>query len=81
MAEAHLFPKALVQIIKVGEEAGTLGEDLKTMVDMYSLELDRRISTLLGTLSPAIMLFLGGFVAFIALAMVSPIYTVLGQIE
>lgn len=81
MAQAQLFPKALVQIVRVGEEAGTLGEDLKTMVEMYELELDRRISTLLGTLSPAIMLLLGGFVAFIALAMVSPIYTVLGQIE
>jgi type IV pilus assembly protein PilC len=76
-----VFPRPLVQIIKVGEEAGTLQEDLKTIAEMYEFEIDKRLSTMLGILAPAIMLFLGAFVAFIAVSMITPIYTVLGQVE
>ena len=81
LKETRLFPRPLVQMVKVGEEAGTLGDDLGTFAEMYEAEVDIRVNTLVSVLGPGIMLFLGVFVAFVALSMIMPMYSVLGQIE
>ena len=81
LRKSDIFPQPLIQVIRVGEESGTLSEDLNTIAEMYEFQLDRRISTVISVFGPAIMLLLGDFVAFIAVSMITPIYTALGQIE
>ena len=81
LRDEYIFPRPLVQIVSVGEAASTLGEDLATISAMYETEIDVRINTVVGVLGPGIMLFLGIFVAFIAVSMIMPIYTFLGQID
>lgn len=81
MARERLFPTLLSQMVRVGEETGTLENNLLTLAEFYEERVDRNIRTLTGMLEPALTLLVGGIVAFIALAMVSPMYSILGQIK
>jgi len=80
MAANELFPRLLVQIVRVGEEAGTLSDDLAVVTEFYTQEIDERISSLLTLMEPCIFLVLGLVVAFIAVSVIMPIYTVMGAV-
>ena len=81
MAEDPLFPPLVVQMVKVGEEAGTLSADMMTVADLYEREVDEKIDFLLSMLQPCLLLFIGLTVAFIAISVIMPIYTMMGAIE
>ena len=81
LPDYNVFPQPLIQMIKVGEMASTLKDDLGTIAEMYDLDVDRKVNTMVSVLSPGIMLFLGAFVTFIAISMILPIYSFLGSIE
>ena len=80
MTENLMFPRLLVQMVKVGEEAGTLGEDLKALAETYETEVDKRVNTVLSLMEPGLIVVLGLFVAFIAVSVIMPIYSILGEI-
>lgn len=71
----NLYPDLIIQIISVGEEAGVLDEVLAEMANFY----EKRVLATLGTLStviePVLILVLGVGVAFMALAVLLPIYS------
>ncbi len=81
MARDRLFPPLLTQMVRVGEETGTLEGNLNTLAEFYEERVDRNIRTLTDMVEPALTLLVGGIVAFIALAMISPMYNILGQIQ
>ncbi len=80
MAANELFPRLLVQIVRVGEEAGTLSDDLAVVTEFYTQEIDERINSFLTLMEPCIFLVLGLVVAFIAVSVIMPIYTVMGSV-
>jgi type IV pilus assembly protein PilC len=75
-----LFPSLLVQMVRVGEQVGTLGLDLETVGDLYEQEVDERVNLLLAMMQPALILILGVVVAFIAISVIMPMYSVMGAI-
>jgi type IV pilus assembly protein PilC len=74
MARFKVFPSMLVQMVRVGEETGTLDSNLETMGVFYEEEADRNINTLAAMIQPALMLFIGGIVGFIAMSVVGAMY-------
>lgn len=80
MASNELFPALLVQMVKVGEQVGTLSKDLTTVADMYEEDVDDRVDTLLSLMQPALLLGIGLIVAFIAVSVVLPMYSIMGEI-
>ena len=80
MATNALFPSLLVQMVKVGEEVGTLGTDLLTVADLYEQEVDEKVNMLLSMLQPCFLLIIGVIVAFIAVSVILPIYSLMGAI-
>ena len=76
----ELFPGLLVQMVKVGEQAGTLSVDLLTVADSYEQELDERVNALLHLLEPCLIVVFGVIVAFIAISVILPIYSIMGAI-
>ncbi len=80
MTENQVFPRLLVQMIRVGEEAGTLDEDLKAIAETYEAEVDKRVNTLLSLMEPSLIVVLGLMVAFIAVSVIMPIYSIMGEI-
>ena len=74
-----MFPRLLVQLARVGEEAGNLEESLQAVGDTYEAEVDRRLKTIVSLIEPGIMLFAGLMVAFIAISVILPTYSILGE--
>ncbi|MSP14060.1 MAG: type II secretion system F family protein [Chloroflexi bacterium] len=81
MSQSKLFTSLLVQMIRVGEESGTLDSNLETMGNFYEEEADRAIDTMANMVQPVLMMFIGGIVGFIAMAVIIPIYSVYGSIK
>jgi type IV pilus assembly protein PilC len=81
LAAERLFPALLAQMVRVGEETGTLDGNLATLADFYEEEVDRSVKTLTSLAEPALTIVVGGVVGFIALSMVMPMYSILGSIK
>ena len=62
------------QMIGVGESAGTLSETLSFLAEMYEAEVDDLTKNLTTVLEPALMVFMGIIVGFIAISIITPIY-------
>lgn len=75
------FPRLLTQMVRVGEETGTLDQHLTTLADYYDEEVDRSLKAMTGFLEPAMILFVGGIVGFVAISVILPMYTLLGSIR
>jgi type IV pilus assembly protein PilC len=81
LTESGLFPGAARQMFKVGEETGTLDEQLKTAALYFDRELDMRIKKFTTLIEPAVILFIGFVVGFVALALVSALYGLVGGLK
>jgi type IV pilus assembly protein PilC len=71
-----LFPAAATQMLKVGEETGTLDAQLDSAAAYYARELDYKLKRLTSLAEPAIIVFMGVVVGFVAVALVSAMYGV-----
>ena len=80
IARTGLFPTSVVQMMRVGEDTGTLDEQLEAAARFYELELDFAIKRLTTLFEPAVILTLGLVVGFVALSMVQAMYGILSQV-
>ena len=74
-------PGMFTQMIKVGEETGSLGAILKTMSDFYKREVDGAIDTLVGLIEPVMIVVLGLGVGILLVSVLMPIYNMTGSIS
>ena len=81
LAATGLFPAAARQMLRVGEDTGTLDEQLETAANYFDRELDYKIKQVTNMLEPAVILFTGLIVGFVAVALVSAMYGIFNQVE
>lgn len=81
IARSGMFPRLLAQMVRVGEETGTLDSHLETLAGFYEEEVERATNRLTGMLEPAMIVFLGIVVGFIAISVILPMYSLLGSIQ
>lgn len=81
MAENPLFPPLLVEMIVMGEHTGTMDNTLATLADYYEKRVDQRVGILTTMLEPLVTVFVGLVVIFIALSMITPLYSVLRTMQ
>lgn len=74
MERLELFPVMLVQMTQVGEESGTLDDMLDKTADFYEGEVEASVGRLTAMMEPAIIVVLGGIVAFIVLSIALPMF-------
>ncbi len=67
-----------VQMIRAGERAGTLERQLITAAEFYGKELDFKLARYIALFEPAIIVAAGLMVGFVAIALVSAIYGLIG---
>jgi type IV pilus assembly protein PilC len=79
IADSGLFPHAAVQMIRVGEDTGTLDAQLDSAAAYYARELDYKLKKVTSLAEPAIIIFMGLVVGFVAVALVSAMYGVFSQ--
>jgi len=81
LARSGLFPSAARQIFRVGEETGTLDEQLRVAAAYYDRELDIKIKRFTSLFEPAVIIFMGAVVGFVAVALVSAMYGIYKQVS
>ena len=79
MAKSELFLPMMVQMVKVGEETGNLDTTLTAVAQSYETEAEDRTRSLIGFIQPALTIIIALVVGFIALSMVSAMYSIYGQ--
>jgi type IV pilus assembly protein PilC len=70
------IPGIFVQMVKIGEETGQLGNILKTLADFYRREVTNSIDALVSLIEPVMIVLLGVGVAFLLAAVLIPIYSI-----
>ncbi len=81
LAETGLFPGAARQMFRVGEETGTLDKQLTTAAAFYHRELEIKVKHFTSLFEPAIIIFMGVIVGFVAIALVSAMYGIYRQVN
>jgi type IV pilus assembly protein PilC len=81
IAASGLFPPAARQMIKVGESSGSLDTQLESAAVFYERELSYRLKRVADMFEPAVILIVGGVVAFIAIAQIAAMYSVYHEVK
>jgi type IV pilus assembly protein PilC len=81
MAASKLFPGAVIQMVRVGEDTGSLDQQLEAAAAYFDKELDYKIKKLTSLFEPAVILFMGLIVGFVAIALVSAMYGIYNQVN
>jgi type IV pilus assembly protein PilC len=81
LSKRDIFPPMVVQMIEVGENSGALDIMLSKVADFYDEEVDTAVSGLTSLLEPVMMVFLGGIIGFMVVAMYLPIFKLAATIE
>ena len=74
LRKSGLFPPLLVHMIAVGEKSGELEQMLSRAADAYDGEVESSVSALSSILEPVLVIFMGGVVLFIVMAILLPIF-------
>lgn len=74
LAETDIFPAMVIQMISVGETTGALDAMLEKIADFYDDEVDTAVEALTSMLEPMLMVFLGGTIGGLVIAMYLPIF-------
>ncbi|MDH5442456.1 MAG: type II secretion system F family protein [Candidatus Nomurabacteria bacterium] len=74
------IPAIMVQMVRVGEETGSIGKILKTLARFYRREVETSVDTLIGLIEPALIIGLAVAVGFLLVSILLPIYNIAGGI-
>ncbi|HOP48651.1 MAG TPA: type II secretion system F family protein [Desulfobacteraceae bacterium] len=80
LSESDIFPGMVTQMIAVGEATGALDAMLNKIADFYDDEVDVAVEALTSMLEPLLMVFLGGSIGGLVVAMYLPIFKMAGAI-
>ncbi len=75
LSSTKVFPALSIDMIEVGESTGALPAMLNSVAEFYEDDVQTRMSAALSLIEPAIMIFMGIFVAFVLIALYLPIFS------
>ncbi|RMH80804.1 MAG: type II secretion system F family protein [Acidobacteria bacterium] len=74
LEKTGMFPKLILSMIRVGEDTGRLDEMLDTVARFYEDEFDKAVEGMIKLIEPALIVFIGGIVGLILIALYMPIF-------
>jgi type IV pilus assembly protein PilC len=81
LMDSPVFPSMVGHMVKVGEETGALTTMLSKIGDFYEDQVQASVKALTSILEPVMIVFVGGIVGFIVIAMYLPLFSVYDQIK
>lgn len=78
---SHLFPMLFCQMIAAGESTGNLGSTFAFLSDLYEEDINELTKNLTTLLEPILMIIMGGVVGFIAISIITPIYSITQNLQ
>ncbi|OGH68730.1 MAG: hypothetical protein A3J66_02605 [Candidatus Magasanikbacteria bacterium RIFCSPHIGHO2_02_FULL_47_14] len=79
--DKRLFPRFVTSMVSVGEASGRLDETLLYIAEFYDAEVDSTTKTMSTLIEPVLLLGIGIFVGILALAIITPIYEITGNVR
>jgi len=79
--ENPIFPPMVGHMVAVGEETGQLEHMLSKIADFYETEVDAKVKALTALIEPLMIVFVGGIVGFIVIAMYLPMFSIYEHIR
>ena len=76
-----IFPSMVVQMAAIGEETGQMDAMLEKVAEFYEDEVDAAIKSLTSIVEPIMMIFVGGIVGFIIIALYMPMFALFDKIK
>src|SRR5262245_1114760 len=80
LERAGHFPDLALEMIRVGEQTGSLPDMLNHVADFYDDDVNVRSAALLSWVEPVILIFVAVFIAFILISLYMPIFSIRGSI-
>jgi len=80
LARSPLISPMVVQMIRVGEETGAMETVLNKIAEFYEREVDNTVKRFASVVEPLLIMFVGGVVAIVALAVLLPIWTLIARL-
>jgi type IV pilus assembly protein PilC len=80
LARCDLFDPMFFALASVGEETGLLDEMLLKLAEYFETDVEAAIATLAALIEPALIVVLGGMVAFLVFSIFVPLYSLIGQV-
>ncbi|MFW5999672.1 MAG: type II secretion system F family protein [Halanaerobiaceae bacterium] len=80
LEKSRYFPGMVVQMIRVGEEAGALESMLMKISDYYDREVERTVEGTISMIEPVLIVILAGIVGFVVYSIVMPMFDLYSQI-
>jgi len=81
LAREKAFPDMVVQMISIGEQSGTLDVMLGKIADFYEDEVETAVKAMTSLIEPMLMVFLGGIIAVLVVAMYLPIFNMADVVQ
>jgi len=81
LQKSKVFPPMVISMIAVGEQTGGLDEMLSKIADFYDEEVDAAVENLLAAMEPIMIVFLGGIVGGMIIAMYLPIFSMINTVQ
>jgi len=79
--KAKLFPPFVTGMIQIGEATGNLNENLVYVSEYYEEEVSYRLDSLTTIIEPVMLLLMGAMVGFVAISIITPIYSISSNIS
>jgi len=76
-----LFPRLVIQMVRVGEETGSLDANLEQAAEHYAEEVDYRLKRMIAVIEPALVIAVGVMVGLIAVSVIAPMYALVHAIH
>lgn len=75
------IPGFMIRIIEAGEKSGTLEKSMAELAEQFDLRVSTRLKTLTALIEPMLLLVVGFMVGALMLAIIAPIYNLIGKIS
>ena len=80
LAETGIFPPLAIEMINVGESTGALPSMLSSVAEFFDEDVQTAMTAALSLIEPAIMIFMGVFVAFVLISLYLPMFSLAEQL-
>lgn len=81
LKDSKVIPELMILIIEAGEKSGTLDKSMKELAERYERDTEELLRTITTLMEPILLVLIGGMVGGIMLAIIAPIYNLIGNIS